>query len=293
MRYLALVTAVLVTFLWSTSYIIIKFTLAGIPPLSFASYRYVLTSLILLALTVSRSKRAVKARVIQLRYIILAGLLGYTLAQGLQFIALYMLPAVTVSLLLNFNSVFVLILSYFLIREFPSNKQMIGIALALTGVVIYFGQAELIISDILGLIITVISGLSWAGYMVLVRYFMKDGSSDVLSFTAVSITVGSLILLGISGVIEGYPNPDVRTWFSIIWLSLINTGLAFVLWNYCLKYLKAYEQSILQNTMLIQITALSWVFLKAEAITFTNIIGIFLVFIGVLIVQIAGSLVKE
>jgi drug/metabolite transporter (DMT)-like permease len=78
----------------------------------------------------------------------------------------------------------------------------------------------------------------------------------------------------------------------IIWLSIVNTALAFFLWNHALKTLKAIEQSILQNSMLIQIAILAFVFLQ-EQITAQKIIGMIIVFSGVLIVQLRSKKEKR
>ncbi|MBU2447314.1 MAG: EamA family transporter, partial [Bacteroidetes bacterium] len=43
---IAVLQALLVTFLWSTSFIIIKWGLAEIPPITFAGYRYFLAFII-------------------------------------------------------------------------------------------------------------------------------------------------------------------------------------------------------------------------------------------------------
>ncbi|HDD69471.1 MAG TPA: hypothetical protein ENG61_03835 [Candidatus Korarchaeota archaeon] len=42
---------------------------------------------------------------------------------------------------------------------------------------------------------------------------------------------------------------------------MVNTALAFILWVHSLEELKAFETSVLQNTMLIQIILLSMLFL--------------------------------
>jgi drug/metabolite transporter (DMT)-like permease len=52
-----------------------------------------------------------------------------------------------------------------------------------------------------------------------------------------------------------------------------------------LQRLEAFETSILQNTMLIQIAVLSWVFL-GEQFTTMKLVAMALVFCGVLIVQL-------
>ncbi|MGB5896153.1 MAG: EamA family transporter, partial [Ignavibacteriaceae bacterium] len=55
----AILLALLVTFLWSTSFIIIKWGLAEIPPLTYAGLRYSLAFLCLLPFALNRKNRAV------------------------------------------------------------------------------------------------------------------------------------------------------------------------------------------------------------------------------------------
>jgi len=71
----------------------------------------------------------------------------------------------------------------------------------------------------------------------------------------------------------------------VLWLSVVNTALAFALWNHAFKILKAFELSVLQNTMLIQISILSWIFLN-EKLTPMRILGMAVVLVGVLMVQL-------
>ncbi len=182
-RFWALVEAALVTFLWSSSYVLIKIGFAEINPLAFAAYRYIIASLMLLLFLFIFYQRVTDAMNLDfgkfLAFLFL-GFTGYFIAQGLQFVGLYYLPAVTVTFILNLTPIFVLLLSVFFLRETPFLGQFVGVIL---------------------------------------------------------------------------------------------------------KTLKAYEQSILQNTMLIQIAILANIFL-AETLTLHRILGISMVFIGVLIVQL-------
>jgi drug/metabolite transporter (DMT)-like permease len=68
----------------------------------------------------------------------------------------------------------------------------------------------------------------------------------------------------------------------------VNTAFAFTLWNKTLQTLTAVQSSIINNTMLIQIAVLAWIFL-GEQITPGEIGGLLLVVIGTLIVQITRS----
>ena len=99
---LAVLQARLVTFLWSTSWVLIKIGLddLDIAPLSFAGLRYALAALILLPFGI----RAMRGRAGNLPMdrrlgvrVAIYGLLFVAVAQGAQFAALSMLPATAVS----------------------------------------------------------------------------------------------------------------------------------------------------------------------------------------------------
>ena len=129
-RLLPLAEALLVTFLWSTSYILIKTGLEGINPWAFAAYRYSIASIILVAATLYKHKELVtNLNLSCLLIFILLGFTGYFIAQGLQFLGLYYLQPITVTLILNLTPIFVLAFSVLFLDEKPSFPQLLGIGL--------------------------------------------------------------------------------------------------------------------------------------------------------------------
>ena len=70
----------------------------------------------------------------------------------------------------------------------------------------------------------------------------------------------------------------------IVWLATANTALAFFLWNWALKAIPAYELTVLQNVMLVEIALFAFVFLQ-ETITTVMVLGMALVLGGVFVVQ--------
>ena len=103
--------------------------------------------------------------------------------------------------------------------------------------------------------------------------------------TVVSIGTGSILLLGIGLLVEEPPKLDLTGWLVIGWLAVINTAVTFTLWNHTLRTLSAAASSVINNTMLIQITVLAWLFL-GETLTLLQIVGLLLADLGVLFVQI-------
>jgi len=258
-------------------------------PLAFATYRYVIASIILILPVFHwRGAHMISLDLRRFLVLLLLGFTGYFLAQGLQFFGLYYLPAVTVTFILDLTPIFVLFLGIVFLKETPSISQFIGIAISLAGLFIFFANSALAFNEIIDVILTFISGIAWATYMTVTRYHLREKNEDVVSLTAYSMAFGSIMLLGATILTGNTVQVSFDNWIIILYLSIVNTALAFALWNHALKTLRAYEQSILQNTMLIQIALLAHVFLN-EALTTFKISGIIMVFVGVLIVQLRSN----
>ena len=281
-RMRATIEALLVTSLWSSSYILTKIGLYDIPPLTLVGFRYLIASLILLPIAISRGEQRRISRDAWWKLGLL-GLLGYTIAQGLQCVGLYYLPSISVTLILNFTPILVLLLDRVIAGSTPHRDQIAGMALVLLAASLFFSD-QLIEYNILGFIFTFISGIGWAGYMVAGKVLFQASEISALGNTAFSMTMGTVLLSSSAYFIEGVNLIPISGWLVIIWLGVINTALAFFLWNHALETLEAFELSVLQNTMLIQITILSFLFL-GETLHPVKYIYLVLVFIGVYVVQ--------
>ncbi|NIS44506.1 MAG: DMT family transporter [candidate division Zixibacteria bacterium] len=97
--------------------------------------------------------------------------------------------------------------------------------------------------------------------------------------------VGAVLLLGSGLVIEDLTPISLNGWLVIAWLAVVNTAFAFTLWNVTLQELTAVESNIINNTMLIQIAILAWIFL-GERLDAIGIFGLALAAVGVLIVNL-------
>lgn len=280
----AIVEAFFVTFLWSSSYVLVKIGLSQISPLTLVALRYVVASSILIPLASLRGKAVQFTERKTLLKLVILSLSGYTVAQGLQCVGLFYLPAVSVTFILNFTPIIVLVLGVIILREYPTLLQLAGMVLVLSGAYLFF-NAPLSYSSIMGVLITLFSGLGWATFLVLSRLLFINDEVNTLGLTAFSMGFGTLILVIAAYFVEGLTRVTLYSWGIIIWLGVVNTALAFFLWNHALRKLGAFEISILQNTMLIQIALLSWFFL-GERLTSVKVISMALVFVGVLIVQL-------
>lgn len=283
----ALLQALFVTLIWSLSWVLIKLGLTSIAPITFAGLRYVLAFLCLLALSLNTPAVRAQIRSFSRRewgLLALFGLIYYTVTQATQFMALEHLPSVTLSLLLSFTPGIVAILGAFLLAERPTAVQWLGIGIFLIGVIIYFYPIALPEQQIIGLIIGVTGALANALSSILGRFINRDLRRIPLAVTTVSMGIGSIVMLAIGLIVEGWPQLGVETWALIIWLAVVHTAFAFTLWNRTQRVLTAVESSLINNTMLIQIAVLAWIFL-GETITGQEILGLGVAVVGVIVVQ--------
>jgi drug/metabolite transporter (DMT)-like permease len=286
----AALQALLVTFLWSTSFVLIKMGLEDIPALTFAGLRYSLAFLCLLPFALRPASLA-PLRCLSRRgwgRLIALGFLFYTITQGSAFLGLAHLPAVTVSLLLSFTPVIVALLGIPLLAEQPTAPQWIGVLVNVVGAVIYFYPVSLSATQIVGLTIVAVGVLANAGSSVLGRRINRERDLSPLMVTIVSMGSGAATLLVTGVLFHGCPQLEPAHWAIIGWLAVVNTAFAFTLWNHTLRTLTAAESSIINNTMLIQIAILAWLFL-GERLTGREMVGMALAGVGALIVQLRRS----
>lgn len=285
----SILQALLVTFLWASSWVLIKIGLrASLPPLTFAGLRYSLAFLVLLPFVLSNPIHRRSIATLSPRAWAALALLGvtlYTLTQGAQFVGLNLLPAATLTLLLSFTSVAVALLSGRLNREPTSAAQWGGTLVSVAGALVYFYPLAISTGQVLGLAVGLFGMLSNAVASLLGRRINRASRLSPLVITTVSMGLGGGLLLGIGALTQGFGELGPRQWVIIAWLAIINTAFAFTLWNYTLRTLTAVESSVINNTMLPQIAILAWVFL-GEPLDARQIAGLALVAVGTLIVQL-------
>jgi drug/metabolite transporter (DMT)-like permease len=286
----SILQALLVVFLWSTSWVFIKFGLKQISPLTFAGLRYSVAFMVLLIVLILQRKQLGKiviARRTWLLLLLLAVLL-YAGAQGGQFVALAYMPSITVNLLFSFSSVIVAMIGAAWLGEKLTWLQWTGLALTLAGSWVYFFPVSIPHAQLIGLVAALMALLSNSISTVLGRDLNRSNQLSPLLVTLIPMGIGSGIMLAAGVSIEGMPHIDLKGWAIILWLAVVNTAFAFTLWNHTLRTLTAIESSIINGTMMIWIPLLA-VLVLGETLTTQQVLGLVVTAIGAWIVQYRAS----
>ena len=288
-RVSAILQALLVTFLWSTSWVLVKMGLQeNLPALTFAGVRYGLATLVLVPWVLFHPQNRKALRGVPpatWMRLVVYGLVLYSLTQGSLFLSLAALPANPVSLVLNLTPVLVAGASVAIGHERPGGLQWVGVVLASTGVAAFFlplGSIPLQASGMIALLVCLGSN---AVASLMGRAVNRDVALPTLVITFVSMAAGSTALLVAGITTQGAGSWAPQQWLIVAWLAVVNTAFTFTLWNRTLRTLTAVESSILNGLMLPQIVLLAFLFL-GETLNLQQVIGLVFVATGTIIVQL-------
>jgi len=283
-RVLAIGEALVVTVIWASSFIFVKVGLAYMGPLTMAGIRYVLAFLLLLPL-LRRAEipwRQLPASVwVRLSLI---GVTAYTLGNGMLYWGLRYLSATTSAFLVSLTPLFVLAASLIWLREIPARLQWIGVGLTALGSVLYFTDG-LAGGEPLGLLLTGVSVLAFTVFGILGREIARDGTVGTLMLTALPLGLGGLPLFIAGPLVEGWPTLSWPAISIVLWLAVVNSAIAYLLYNHALQVLTAVEMNVTLNLSLLVTAAMSWLFLQ-ERFVMTQVVGIIAMAIGVALVQL-------
>lgn len=274
--------AVLVTVLWASSWVLIRWGGDhGLAPLSFAALRYLAAAAVLGgALLVVNRQRGPLSSGVPVRRLAALGLLQYAVTQGAQFVAIAHQPLATTTVLLA-STPLLTAFGASLTGERVARRHLVAAGLIVAGAVVYLaGEMG---ATAVGLLAASVGLLANAGAALYGRWLLHGtvrSSSATLLLTWQSMTIGA-VTLGVTALaVEGAP---LVTWPAaglIGWLAVVNTVAAFWWWNLCLRSLPATEMAAINGLMMPQIAAFGWVFF-GEALGVREVIGLAAVVTGI------------
>ena len=179
------------------------------------------------------------------------GVFGFFLYQILTFSALARIPASMNAVLVSNSVVFIALLAALILKERIMPARIIGITLALCGVVLVtfntgfsFGEGAHRI-DMLGCSFSLMAALSFALYSVIGKKVLI--SNDPLIVAVIALFSGAVMLTALTATTVGFSEIVFAGWSTfllMVFLGLTMIGIAYPLWFTCLKRLPASHASI-------------------------------------------------
>lgn len=269
--------------IWGGMYVVSKVVLEIIPPFALVSLRLVLGILTLAIVIAVRGWFKITRE--QLLQVVGVGFVGYGVSLSLQFVGTKLSTAANGSLVTSATPAFVLLFAWILLNEKITVRKFFALLLATLGVVAVIDprSAQLNPDLFFGNILLLGAGVTWALYSVLVRKVTQN--LDVLPFSLVAF-FGGLPIVVPAGVWEvgniGVGEISLGVVGGVLFLGVISTALAMILWNRAFSILPAGAASLTFFAQPVVGTLLGWLFL-GEKITPLFLLGGVLIGVGILI----------
>jgi drug/metabolite transporter (DMT)-like permease len=276
--------AVFVTILWASSWVLIRIGLdtTELDPIGFAGLRYSVAAAVLWVVILRRpgptGMRSLDGG--RMTELVVLGLVFYAITQGAQFVAIANQPAATTSLVLSFTPPLTAVVAAVVLGERLAPIQFIGMFAVAGGAALYFTGS--LGATLIGMAAALICLAANTASAVLGRRVNRREGADPLMVTTASMSVGAVALLVVGALVEGFDRPSGTSIAVIVWLAVVNTAWAFVLWNKSLAHLPAASSAVINNLMLVEIAVLAWIFL-GETPSVAQLIAIAVVTIGVVV----------
>lgn len=207
----------------------------------------------------------------------LLGIIGYNF---LLYMALQFTTPINAALVNSINPTVIVLFSSLLLKERISLKSGLGLVISLLGVLLVLtkGQLQQLFQNTYnqGDLLMLLAILVWTIYSIIGR---RMKTIPPISATAVSVSLGLLILLPfilISGI--QFPQSSQAV-IGILYMGIFPSVGSFIFWNVALRHIGASQAGIYLNLIVVFTAIFS--LLVGQTITFIQIAGGVLVFIGV------------
>lgn len=279
---------VLTMAIWGGTFIAGRTIAQTMSPFSASFCRFAVASLCLLFLVRHQSARLSKLKFQQIPVVILLGLSGVFAYNVFFFLGLQTISASRAGLIIALNPVAIALGSKLLFGERLTFLKIIGITISLIGValIITDGNLNTLLSEGVGKGELFILGCvgSWGVYSLAGKQAMKTLSS--LAATTYGIWVGSIALLPLAiwEQSQGLSSTNLLTWFSLLYLGVLGTVVAFNWYYQGIQTIGAAKASIFINLVPIFAVIFGVIFLQ-ESVNSILLVGGSLVIVGVYLVN--------
>lgn len=277
---------------WGASFIATKIAVGQVSPIAVVWIRFAI-GIPILFFAVFMRRQFDFPKKDEWLYFALLGFIGITFHQWLQSNGLITAQATTTAWIITTTPAFIAILGWLVLKEKLTAVQSFGIALATLGVLVVVANgnfASLALGNFgaPGDLLILISALNWAVFSTLSRRGLKERPSAMLTLWV--MTLGWLftsIAFFAGGDYAEIPALDSRGWWSLVYLGVFTTGLAYIAWFDALAQLPAAQTGAFLFIEPLSSMVVAAVILN-EAVTFATVLGGVVIIFGIWLVNREG-----
>lgn len=292
----AYIKLVCCAFFWGGTFIAGRIAVQVIPPLTVATGRFIIASLLLLIIAYRVEGGLPRLSFKQVWVTLILGLTGIAIYNFFFFGALERMPAGKTALLVALSPIMTAVTVALILKEKLGPYRWGGIALALIGTLTIVTKGEilnatqsLVESFGLGELLMFGALVSWVGYTVFSRFALK-GLTPIAATTYA--TLWGTLVLGLAALSElDALSADMLTWnnfFTVFYLGAFGSAIAFIWYNEGVKMIGPARTVVFTNLVPVFGLLLSYLILD-EPVYLSMVIGGAIVIAGVTLTNQANK----
>jgi drug/metabolite transporter (DMT)-like permease len=293
-RLVALVSLILLMILWGTTFLVTKESVRDFPPFTLGTLRFLIATVVLGSIGILRSGRAIFRRPVPLGQLLLLTVSGISLFIVALNYAMLWGSVTQAALIYALVPAAVAIGAVLVLKETLSLSRIVGIVLSIAGValvVAFGGRTAAAPHPLLAAVAMLVVVAGWAVYTIVAK---RVASADQVVVMTWVMGTGALMLLPFS-LWEvgqgGWPSASARGWLGVLFLGVVASGLAYLLYNWTLRHLETSVVGVLSNLDPIVGVASAVIFL-GEVLTGWQIVGGVAALGGMALASIEGDRVR-
>ena len=227
--------------------------------------------------------------------IFIASLIANTLQYSITYSGLDLIDASSAVLLVQMEVPFGVIFAYFMLKEKPTFRALIGIGIAFIGVYVLTGSPNLD-GKIIGIGLTILGSAIWALGQVMVKPLSKE--INPLALVAWMALFSGPILILLSAIIDGntieyFANAEINHWIIAIYIGFIMQPVTYGCFYYVIKNNPIYKVLPIVTMGIPPTGLLAAIFLLGEEPTKELFIGGAIIIVGVILIVFTKNKKEE
>jgi len=227
--------------------------------------------------------------------IFIASLIANTLQYSITYSGLDLIDASSAVLLVQMEVPFGVIFAYFMLKEKPTVRALIGIGIAFIGVYVLTGSPNLD-GKIIGIGLTILGSAIWALGQVMVKPLSKE--INPLALVAWMALFSGPILILLSAIIDGntieyFANAEINHWIIAIYIGFIMQPVTYGCFYYVIKNNPIYKVLPIVTMGIPPTGLLAAIFLLGEEPTKELFIGGAIIIVGVILIVFTKNKKEE
>ena len=227
--------------------------------------------------------------------IFIASLIANTLQYSITYSGLDLIDASSAVLLVQMEVPFGVIFAYFMLKEKPTVRALIGIGIAFIGVYVLTGSPNLD-GKIIGIGLTILGSAIWALGQVMVKPLSKE--INPLALVAWMALFSGPILILLSAIIDGntieyFANAEINHWIIAIYIGFIMQPVTYGCFYYVIKNNPIYKVLPIVTMGIPPTGLLAAIFLLREEPTKELFIGGVIIIVGVILIVFTKNKKEE